>query len=133
MEETIAAGIPVNVTLIFSVKRYGEVADAYLRGVERLLVGGGDPRGGLRGVLLRLPGRHGGGPALLSTGGAVADSPNAETALSLIGKLAVANAQAATRSSCRSPPRTVEGPRGARRARPAGPVGEHRHEEPDLH
>ena len=32
VEETIAAGIPVNVTLIFSVRRYEEVAEAYLRG-----------------------------------------------------------------------------------------------------
>ena len=33
VEETIAAGIPVNVTLIFSVRRYEEVAAAYLSGV----------------------------------------------------------------------------------------------------
>lgn len=30
----IAAGINVNVTLIFSIKRYGEVIDAYMRGIE---------------------------------------------------------------------------------------------------
>ncbi len=30
----IAAGISVNVTLIFSVKRYGAVIDAYMRGIE---------------------------------------------------------------------------------------------------
>jgi transaldolase len=35
IEETIAAGINVNVTLIFSVERYREVADAYCRGLER--------------------------------------------------------------------------------------------------
>ena len=33
--ELIAAGISVNVTLIFSVKRYGQVIDAYLQGIER--------------------------------------------------------------------------------------------------
>src|SRR5512139_1585209 len=59
-EETIAAGIPVNVTLIFSVRRYEGVADAYLRGVERW------------------PG-----------------SPKAETALSLLGKTAVASGRLA--------------------------------------
>jgi len=33
--ELIAAGISVNVTLIFSVKRYGQVIDAYMQGIER--------------------------------------------------------------------------------------------------
>jgi transaldolase len=32
------------VTLIFSLARYAAVAEAYLRGVERLVAGGGDPR-----------------------------------------------------------------------------------------
>jgi transaldolase len=31
----IAAGISVNVTLIFSVKRYGQVIDAYMKGLEQ--------------------------------------------------------------------------------------------------
>ena len=43
IEETIASGIPVNVTLIFSLKRHREVIDAYLRGLERLVNSGGDP------------------------------------------------------------------------------------------
>jgi transaldolase len=33
--ELVAAGISVNVTLIFSVKRYGQVIDAYMQGIER--------------------------------------------------------------------------------------------------
>ena len=33
--ELIAAGISVNVTLIFSVKRYGQVIDAYMQGIAR--------------------------------------------------------------------------------------------------
>ena len=41
IEETIAAGIPVNVTLIFSLERHREVAEAYLRGIERLAESGG--------------------------------------------------------------------------------------------
>jgi transaldolase len=40
IEETIAAGINVNVTLIFSVRRYREVVASYLRGCERYLTGG---------------------------------------------------------------------------------------------
>jgi transaldolase len=43
IEETIAAGIPVNVTLIFSLKRHREVAEAYVRGLQRLVESGGDP------------------------------------------------------------------------------------------
>ena len=40
IEETIAAGINVNVTLIFSLVRYGEVMDAYVRGLTRRLEAG---------------------------------------------------------------------------------------------
>jgi transaldolase len=43
IEETIAAGIPVNVTLIFSLERHREVAKAYIRGLQRLVESGGDP------------------------------------------------------------------------------------------
>jgi transaldolase len=42
IEETIAAGIPVNVTLLFSLQRHREAAEAYLRGLRRLRDGGGD-------------------------------------------------------------------------------------------
>jgi transaldolase len=50
IEETIAAGIPVNVTLIFSLERHRKVAEAYVRGVQRFVDGGGDPRGKLASV-----------------------------------------------------------------------------------
>jgi transaldolase len=42
IEESIAAGIPINVTLIFSLERHREVADAYVRGVQRYADSGGD-------------------------------------------------------------------------------------------
>jgi transaldolase len=42
VEETIAAGINVNVTLIFSVQRHDLVIEAYLAGLERLAEAGGD-------------------------------------------------------------------------------------------
>ena len=42
IEETIAAGIPVNLTLIFSLERHREVAEAYIRGVQRYADVGGD-------------------------------------------------------------------------------------------
>jgi len=96
IEETIARGIPVNVTLIFSGKRYEEVAQAYIRGLERLAAAGKDPRTVasvasffvsrvdsavdklLDAVIPRWPG-----------------SPKAQTAISLKGKVAVANARLA--------------------------------------
>ncbi len=43
IEGCIARGIPINVTLIFSLERYAEVVDAYQRGVRRLLAEDGDP------------------------------------------------------------------------------------------
>ncbi len=44
IEDCIAKGVPINVTLIFSLGRYAAVAEAYLRGLERLVAAGGDPR-----------------------------------------------------------------------------------------
>ena len=43
IEDSIAAGIPINVTLIFSLERYKQVAEAYVKGLERLVEDGGDP------------------------------------------------------------------------------------------
>lgn len=42
IEQLIAEGIPVNVTLVFSLERHAAVMDAYLRGVQRLVDDGGD-------------------------------------------------------------------------------------------
>jgi transaldolase len=43
IEDVIAKGHSINVTLIFSLKRYAEVAESYIRGIERLVAEGGDP------------------------------------------------------------------------------------------
>jgi transaldolase len=43
IEDSVAAGRSINITLIFSLPRYKEVVEAYTRGVERLLEAGGDP------------------------------------------------------------------------------------------
>ncbi len=43
IEATIAAGINVNVTLIFSLGRHDAVIEAYLKGLEQLVATGGDP------------------------------------------------------------------------------------------
>ncbi len=122
IEETIARGIPVNVTLIFSVKRYEEVAEAYIRGVEQLSASGKSPHRVasvasffvsrvdtavdrlLDEVISRWPG-----------------SPKAETAISLKGKVAIANARLAYarfREIFSTPRWTVLASRGARVQRP---------------
>ena len=44
IEDTIAGGIPVNVTLLFSLQRHRAAAEAYLRGLRRLRERGGDLR-----------------------------------------------------------------------------------------
>ncbi|HEX7610585.1 MAG TPA: transaldolase [Solirubrobacteraceae bacterium] len=44
IEDVIAKGRSINVTLIFSLRRYSEVAESYIRGLERLVAEGGDPR-----------------------------------------------------------------------------------------
>jgi transaldolase len=43
IEDSIAAGRSINVTLIFSLTRYAEVVEAYIRGLERLVEAGRDP------------------------------------------------------------------------------------------
>lgn len=44
IEESIFNGVPVNVTLLFSREHYLAAAEAYLRGIERRLDAGLDPR-----------------------------------------------------------------------------------------
>ncbi len=44
IEESIYAGVPINVTLLFSREQYLAAAEAYLRGIERRIAAGRDPR-----------------------------------------------------------------------------------------
>ncbi|NOY63275.1 MAG: transaldolase [Gammaproteobacteria bacterium] len=44
IEEVIFAGVPVNVTLLFSREHYIEAAEAYMRGIERRIAAGLDAR-----------------------------------------------------------------------------------------
>jgi transaldolase len=43
IEDVISKGRSINVTLIFSLERYEDVAESYIRGLERLVAEGGDP------------------------------------------------------------------------------------------
>jgi transaldolase len=44
IEKAIFAGVPVNVTLLFSCNQYIAAAEAYLRGIERRIAAGLDPK-----------------------------------------------------------------------------------------
>jgi transaldolase len=46
IEEAIFAGVPVNVTLLFSREHYVAAAEAYMRGIERRVAAGLDPEVG---------------------------------------------------------------------------------------
>jgi transaldolase len=46
IEASIAAGVPVNVTLLFSREQYLAAAGAYMRGIERRIAAGLDPKVG---------------------------------------------------------------------------------------
>ena len=46
IEESIYAGVPINVTLLFARAQYLDAAEAYMRGIERRLQDGLDPRVG---------------------------------------------------------------------------------------
>jgi transaldolase len=43
IEESIYAGVPINVTLLFDDKQYLAAADAYMKGIERRIAEGKDP------------------------------------------------------------------------------------------
>ena len=44
IEESIFTGVPINVTLLFSREQFSASAEAYLRGIERRLAAGREPR-----------------------------------------------------------------------------------------
>ena len=44
IEQSIASGVPVNVTLLFSAEQYRAAAEAYMRGVEQRIKAGQDPK-----------------------------------------------------------------------------------------
>jgi transaldolase len=88
IEECVAHGKNINVTLIFSLARYREVVEAYLRGLERLVARGGDPKG-----------VHSVASFFVSRVDSEADKRleaiGSKEALALRGKLAIANAKIA--------------------------------------
>jgi transaldolase len=88
IEECIARGRNINVTLIFALRRYEEVAESYIRGVERLVEAGGDPSR-VASVASFFVSR------VDTEADKRLDAIGTEEALALRGKLAIANAKLA--------------------------------------
>jgi transaldolase len=88
IEDCIAAGRSINVTLLFSLEMHSESMDAYLRGVERLVESGGDPST-VRSVASFFVSR------VDTETDKRLETIGTEAALALRGKLAIANARIA--------------------------------------
>jgi transaldolase/glucose-6-phosphate isomerase len=92
--DAIAEGINVNVTLIFSLERYAEVMDAYMRGLERRAAQG-LPLGAIASVasffVSRVDSKVDARLQEIIRG----EGPQAEQAARLLGKAAIANARVA--------------------------------------
>jgi transaldolase len=88
IEDCIAHGKSINVTLIFSLERYREVVEAYLRGLERLVASGGKPAD-VRSVASFFVSR------VDTEADKRLEAIGTKEALALRGKLAIANAKLA--------------------------------------
>ena len=121
IEELTARGVNVNVTLLFSVERYEEVIEAYLRGLERR-VDAGLPVRGIASVA----------SFFVSRIDAKADAVLAPES-ALRGRVAIANAHHAYGRYLAPLRRRALAGAGERRREPAASaVGEHRHQGPQL-
>ena len=94
IESSIAAGINVNITLIFSVTRYLEVMDAYLSGLETRLEAG-EPIDDVASVASFFVSRIDTKTDRYLEEVIREEEPNADFATSLRGRMAVANAKIA--------------------------------------
>src|SRR5437588_8195033 len=88
IEDCIAAGRSINVTLLFSLQRHRESMEAYVRGLERFVEGGGDPAK-VRSVASFFVSR------VDTETDKRLEAIGSEEALALRGKLAIANARLA--------------------------------------
>jgi transaldolase len=88
IEECVAHEKNINVTLIFSLQRYVEVAEAYIRGLERLVARGGNPAN-VHSVASFFVSR------VDTEADKRLDAVGSKDALALRGKLAIANAKLA--------------------------------------
>jgi len=91
IEECISRGVSINITLIFSLERHKQVMEAYLRGLERYLAGGGDASG-IASVASFFVSR------VDTETDKRLEAIGTDEALALRGKLAIANAKLAYRN-----------------------------------
>jgi len=92
--ETIASGVNVNVTLIFSLERYKEVMEAYLKGIEKRL-DNRQPVNHIASVASFFVSRMDSKVDKLLEAHINAEGPQSELAPQLVGRLAVANTKLA--------------------------------------
>ena len=95
MEELIASGINVNVTLLFNQDVYESVAQAYIRGVERLASSGGDLRAIASVASFFVSRIDSAVDNLLAAKIKAADPKQQDQLRALVGKTAIANAKGA--------------------------------------
>ena len=88
IEDCVAAGRSINVTLLFSLQRHREAMEAYVRGLKRFVEGGGDPAQ-VRSVASFFVSR------VDTEADKRLEAIGTEEALALRGKLAIANAKLA--------------------------------------
>ncbi len=118
IEAAIFAGVPVNVTLLFSREQYLSVAGAYMRGIERRIAAGLDPR--INSVASLFVSRW---------DRAVAD----KVPRTWRNRLGIAIMQRTYRAHCELlAEQALEGSRSQGRAQAAHAVGQHRHEGPEI-
>jgi transaldolase len=96
IEECIAAGININVTLLFALDFYARAIEAYLRGIERRVASGQDVRSSNSVASFFVSRVDTAADKLIDTKVAAADSDAERRALQgLSGRIAVANAKVA--------------------------------------
>ena len=93
IQQLISEGINVNVTLLFSMAVYEQVAEAYLTGVEALVAGGGDPRGVASVASFFISRIDTAVDNLIEARLKTAQGTEAQLLRSLLGKVAIANAR----------------------------------------
>ena len=96
IEALISRGINVNVTLLFSQRRYAEVLEAYVAGLERFITDGGNPAK-IASVASFFVSRIDTAVDKLLDEAAAADAANRAALEALKGRIAVANAKLAYR------------------------------------
>jgi transaldolase/glucose-6-phosphate isomerase len=93
IEQLISTGINVNVTLLFDMAVYEQVAEAYLAGLEAFVAGGGDPHGVASVASFFISRIDSAVDSLIEARLQTAQAADAQVLRSLLGRVAIANAR----------------------------------------